>query len=631
MLQALSDGIKNSKLFAYLVVGLITAAFALFGLGTYLSGAAEVSVASVNGEDISQYAYQEAYSRQRQQLAQTFGGRLPAGLFDDETLAERALESLITEEVLSQSAAQAGYRISDEELSSQLRARPEFQTDGEFDREQYQLQVESLGLSTAGFEEIIRHEEKLAQRQAAIFNSALNLSYERKLMQRLHAQQRDIAVLRFSAEDDAITPNEQEIKAYYEEHQEELKFPERVRIDFLLLDQSALRDNVTVSEQELQNRYAELVEQKQSEQERRASHILLQVPSDENAEDFEAVTATAKRLLDQLRDGADFAELAKEHSTDPGSAAGGGDLGWVTRGSMVRPFEDALYSMELGTVSEPVRTRFGLHLIKLHEVRGDTIEPFEELRDQLAETARANAVESQYLALIDELQNLTYEAPESLLPAAEALDLNVSTSDWFSNLDGEGIAVHALVRDAAFSEEVAAGNNSDLIELNDGSVVVLRVNERAEARNKSLQEADDEIIDILKVTQLREHLTAMVSKAEQALAGGTSAGEFAKQNDAQWEEYGYIDRRASEPEQRIVQAAFAMGKPAPGEVAYDSMELDANTQVLIVLRGVQAGDNENGDDATATSAGVSPMREYEAVVEGLVNKASIERRLDQVL
>ena len=255
----------------------------------------------------------------------------------------------------------------------------------------------------------------------------------------------------------------------------------------------------------MRERYEQLRESLTTPEYRTARHILLSLEADADDVKQQEVREKIDGLKSRIDAGEDFATLAREFSQDPGSAADGGDLGEVERGMMVKPFERVLFSLQPGQVSEPVKTQFGWHLIKLLEVNGGETPAFEQARDQIEQDLKNELAENQIYDLAENLANIAYEQPDSLLPASEQLGLKIHTSDWFTRSKGEGIAENAAVRQASFSDDVLQQNrNSDAIELGDNRMLVLHLKEHQAAQQQPLEEVRERIIDDLTVRKTRE-------------------------------------------------------------------------------------------------------------------------------
>ena len=511
MLQAINDRIKGWLGIA--IVILIGLPFALWGIQSYLDDSGPKYAAKVNSVEISSAELDRTVSRQRQQLLKQYGGKLP---FEEKVLREQVLNQLINQRLLEDYSYNSGYRISDLMLSERI--KQQFSVDGVFDRERFEMIINSNGMSVPMYEMALRGEMRLQQMRSAIAGSAFATSSDVKRLARLDKQTRDIQVLTFNLEhySTAAEPTAEEVKAYYEENRQRFMVPEKVRIDYVEISSDSLASDVRIDEAQVKKMYDEYVQNVSRREERKASHILI------NAGDDKSVARTKiEALKKQLEQGADFAELARENSDDTGSASSGGDLGWVGLGEMVKPFEKTLFEMEKGTVSDIVETQFGYHLIKLDDIRKETPEPLEVKRYEFEDELKADAVSTMFYDQSERLATLAYENPDSLDIVAEDMGLKVHTSDYFSRTRGEGIAANDKVRNTAFSSLVLEeGSNSDIIEISPKQVVVIRLREHVPASPIPLEEVSSKIENILKVQNgHKQTLDAALAVKQKIMAG----------------------------------------------------------------------------------------------------------------
>jgi len=336
MLQAINDRIKGWLGIA--VVVLIGLPFALWGIQSYLDDAGPRYAAKVNGSEITANEFERSVSIQRQSMLRQYGGKLPIG---EKALRERTLTQMINQRLLEEVTFESGYRISDAILSERIKQL--FTVDGTFDRDRFEVSVASLGMSIPMYERSLRNELRIQQMQSAIANSSFVTKDAVNKLAALTEQTRDISVLTFNVDhfSTATKPTAEEIKKFYEENQQRFMLPEKIKVDYVEISSDALAENVEIDEQQIKEMYDHYVKSVTGREERKARHILIQTGDDKAAAQIKA--ESLKKELDQ---GADFAELAKKYSQDPGSAAKGGDLDWIAMGEMVKPFEKKLFAMK---------------------------------------------------------------------------------------------------------------------------------------------------------------------------------------------------------------------------------------------------------------------------------------------
>ncbi|MDN3519331.1 SurA N-terminal domain-containing protein [Aquisalimonas lutea] len=600
MLQQIRD--RASGWIAWVVIILIAAAFALFGLSNYMSpGGANRAVATVNGQEIGRDQVSRVYRNQRQQIEQMYGDDLEITERIDQELRREALRQLINQRLLSEYLEERNMTVSDEDLAAIIRSQDMFQEDGRFSRQRYEQLLQANQMSTAQYEEQVRRRAVADQLRSAVADTGLVTDRELNELQRLQAQERNVAWFRVRAEAwrDEVSVDDEAVTAYYEDNPSAFTVPERVRLAYVELARDDMLEAVDVSASELRERYEQVRDQRYTEQGRvEARHILISVEPDASEEQVQQARERAREIRQRLRDGESFAELAEEYSDDIGSASQGGDLGRVRRGDMVEPFEDALFSLDEGEISEPVRTDFGFHIIQATTMERSEPTPLEEVRDELRREIARERVSTEYVEAVNRLDQLAYDMPDSLQGAAEALDLEVQTSDWMTRQGtDEGIGSHPEVVEAAFDPEVLEERmNSPAIEITDQRAVVVRVAEHEPQQRRPLEEVRDDIEERLRTRRAREQARAYAEELQTRLDEG-AAPEALLEGSAQrlaFEDAGWIGRSAGDAPGAVRERAFRM--PRPGEDGPETAVVAGSGDPLVLmLRDVRDGDPEELD------------------------------------
>jgi len=628
MLQSIRD--KAQGWFAWAIVILISVPFALWGIQEYLGVGAEPVMASVNDQNIKERQFENTYQRFRASLRQQLGDAYRADLFDEAQLRDDVLQSMVRDELISQAADRMGLRISDLQVRGAIAGISAFQTNGQFDTAAYERVLRQQNYSAQEFQEKIRQALLIEQVTAALANSELTTQSELNEVKRLQDQRREISYLLLSSTSFAESgvASDDEIDAYYAANQNQFMLPERVRIDYLELKMSQLSEKVTPNEEELrrffEDRQAEYITQEQ----RRASHILITI----DGEGEEAETAARNKAVEALKriqNGEEFATLAKELSQDPGSAEQGGDLGFVEPGMMDISFDKALFELAKDDVSEPVRTDFGFHLIKITEVREGSKKSFEDVKDALQASYASNEAEGQFYKYSERLVDLAFEHPDSLEPAAEALGLSVVTSDWVSRSDASKILGGNRAINVAFSEDVLVeGNNSELIEITPNHAMVLRVYAHEEPAARPLDQVRDEIATILKqqkaATLAEEKGTSLLSRLRQ----GESFEQLAQELSLKVEETSMVARSGSKLSPVISQRLFSMPRPEGEAVVFDGVAMPNGDFAVIALHKVEDGSLDGIDEKALQALRASQTKatgrdNFEFVVQLLKDSAEV--------
>lgn len=620
MLQAIRD--KVTGWIAYGIIFLISVPFALWGVNSYLGGGEVAPAATVNGEEITVRELEQAYALYRQRLARLFGGTIPQAFGSEEALRQQVREQLIEEYALRQYIDERRYRIADADLNQMIRGRQEFQRDGQFDSSLYQAQVRSLGMTPVGFEENLRTSAAVQQFQQGLQATAFTLPSTKQKFDSLRNQTRKLRMLTYRVDAEQIEIGEQEIEAYYESQAERYMTPEQVKIDYIELSLDSVKQGIEVPEADVFARYEANRAAYTAPEVRTASHILIKSgDEDQEQQGLEKITEIRNRIVA----GESFADLAREYSEDPGSASDGGNLGEIETGVMVPSFENALFSMQVDELSEPVKTRFGWHLIKLHEIKGGETRAFESMRSELEDEIKTELAENQIYDLVEGVANLAYEQPDSLAPAAEQLGLQLRSSDWFSRVSGDGIAAEPQVRQQAFASEVLQqGLNSEGIELGSERIVFLRVNEHRDAQQQSLEEVRETVIQDLRRVRTNELANAAGSAGLDELEAGKSLQLLAEEWNAQVEDLGFVGRNQAEIDAAIRNRAFGMGKPDQGPL-FNGLALGNGEYVIVELSAVQSNEDASDEQSLNGLTAAVGEADFRAAVDVLSSRAEVTR------
>lgn len=628
---------------AWAIVILISIPFALWGIQSYLGVGGEPTVATVNGADITEQQFSRNVQRTRMQLRDRLGAAYDPELFGGQRLREQVLDGMIRDAVLLDASLSMGLRVSDQAVRAAILSEPAFQRDGRFDNETYERVLRLQGLTPAGYEEQLRRGLLSTQLARAVIATEFVTPAMVEESTRLLRQQRAFSYVTLPRADfvPTETPSDAEIQAYYDGNKAAFETAEQVRVAYLLLDAeqlqatSAAMDGAVgagVDEDALRARYEERIDEFAVPEQRRIRHILVTVSADADEAAGEAAKQRITALRERILAGEPFTEVAQAESEDPASAVSGGDLGLVGRGIMDPGFEKAAFALAVNSISEPVRSRFGYHLIEVTDIQGGGVKPFEAVREQLAQEAAAGESEALFFDLAERLANLAYESPDSLIPAAETLGLTIQVSDWFDRNGGEGIFANPKVTAAVFSEDVLTlGNNSELMEPDRDvmQAIVLRVDEHRPASVQPLEEVRDQVAETLQQQKASaaalEAARAMVERVEAGEAIADVAGAFTVQTP------GLVGRTAADVPPAVLELAFTMSRPAadatPSVASGDDRTGNA---LVVVLEQVSDGDG-SGLDERAREAEASVLADglaratYDQLVDDLQARAKIER------
>ena len=591
MLQLIRD--NATGWIAWGIVILISIPFALWGIHQYVTPDSSVAVATVDDTEIGYYDFQRRYARRRQQIQSVLGARL-LDPDQESRLRREVLDGMIDSQVVISSGMSAGMRVGDEQLARTIQTQEVFRAGDDFSQDAYENWLRSQGYSPGGFEEELRR--SLLEQQIALGVSGSDFMSTGELRDsvRMRLQKRTFSLLTIPASDFAgVEPAESEIAAHFEQHRDAYMAPERLRLRYLEISMDEIAAGIKVDDDELRALFEAERESFVTPEKREVSHILISVPADADSTAEEEARARLAALGSRIEVGESFEDLARDNSDDPGSATAGGSLGFIERGVMVPPFEEAAFELAPGELSEPVRSSYGWHLIKVTSVQGSRRATFEEVRDQVLAQYRAREAERIYVEHAETLANVTYEHPESLEAGAQELGLSIRETSPVTRAgeSDDPIASQPAVVAAAFSSDVLdEGNNSEPIEFESGRMVVVRALDHEPPRALALDEARTQIIETLQAAARRGAVTERGRDVLAELRGGRDADAVAADTGLEWSRFEDVGRGGGELSERLLEVAFRMPRPESGSARFDGV-VDANGDfVVISLARVDDGD-----------------------------------------
>lgn len=612
---------------AWTIVAILIVPFALWGIDQYSSGNRAVTVAKVNGYSISDGEFLQAYNRHKLRLQQQFG-EMYDQVVEDQALRDQVLESLIESNLINQWASEKGLLISNNQLSSLIQSAEVFQENGKFSQAVYQDILMRNNFSVAEFEYDQRKFLLEKQFNNLTSGSKLIFNNEGDLLVNLQNQQRNIDYLRVDHSTFAkdIKISDEQIEAYYQANLDEYLVPQKVTVDFIEFSLAQIANEIDVTEEEAQNYYDDNLGMFTEPELRRASHILVAHNDSELDEKIALIQS-------KLAEGEDFAELAKEYSIDTGSALNGGDLDFFERGMMVEDFDQAVFAMEVGEISEPIITEFGVHIIKLTAIKAQETPEFDKIKQGVIAQMKTEKTQQIYQNKLEELASIAYEQPDSLEPLLEVIKTSIQTSEEFSvHGTRSGSFANPKVLEAVFSDDVFKSNlNSSVIELNDETAMVLRINQVSPEKQLALAEVVDEI----KAELVEQEAINKASEVASKLLVSVKEGEkphLIQQDGVEWHKVGWIDRNNQQLQPEITQAAFKVAKPVDETANWQKVRMLTGDTVLIRLNNVQLKELAEKDaelqveQFSAYMASVFQNAELEARLASLKAGAKIEKR-----
>jgi peptidyl-prolyl cis-trans isomerase D len=489
---------KHTKWTMALLFLLIVPSFILVGMNSNHSAEKGRVVAKVDGTEITQPEWDRAHLSEVDRLRASMP-TLDAKLLDTPEARYATLERMVRDRVVAVAAEKLKLSTSNQHLARELQSSPEIaalrRADGSLDMERYRQLLGAQGLSPEMFEANVRSDLSRRQVLAGVSGSGLTSSVAADLALNAFFEKREIQLARFNAADYAskLSPSDADIEQFYKANEKLFQAPEQASIEYVVLDLDTVTKGIAVNDADLKTYYEQNAKQLSSTEERRASHILITAPVTASAAQREEAKAKAEALLAAIRKAPDtFAEVARKNSQDPGSAAGGGDLDFFGKGAMVKPFEDAAFSMQKGDISDVVASDFGYHIIKLTDIKVPKQRSFEEMKPMLEADLKKQQAQKKFSETAEAFSNAVYEQSDSLKPVADRLKLEIKTAATVLRQPASGVngpLGNAKFLNALFSPDaIEKKRNTEAVEVGSNQLVSGRIVQYTPARTLPLAE-----------------------------------------------------------------------------------------------------------------------------------------------
>ncbi|MDA0118353.1 peptidylprolyl isomerase [Vibrio sp. T11.5] len=588
MMDRLREGVNSIAV--KIILGLIILSFVFAGVGSYIVGGSNNSAAKVGNVEIGRGEFEQAYQNERNRMQAQLGDYFSNLLADPsyvESFRKSVLDRMINDLLLEQHAEALGLRVSDNQVRSMIVDMPQFQVDGKFDQEIYQASLRRAGFTPDSFAEYLRRDLVRNQLLTAIQSSDFSLEGEVDAQSKLLTQTREIKKVTLSLSEFASKAelSESEINDYYTQNSDRYTRPEQVKVAYIELSAQQLKEAVQISDEQAKQYYQDHLDKYSSQEQRRVSHILIQ--GDDKAK--------AQSILDQLNAGADFAALAEEKSDDFGSASEGGSLGWIERDVMDPAFEEAAFALKkAGDVTGLVKSDFGYHIIKLDELKGSVVKPYDEVAAEIKQELKDQQAIDQFYELQSELEKVAFEYPDSLDDAARAVKAKIQATDFISQADAPELLKTPAVMQAILSPEVKEdGLNSEVIEVAPEHVIVVRVEDTRDETVLPLEDVREQVTTALAKVKGEQSAIELADNLVAELKKGNK--DLMTENGLAFSDLENIDR--SSP---LADVVFSMKKPNEGEVEFAQAK-DFNGDVVVVeLTKVKSDDNTQYNEQIST-------------------------------
>jgi len=634
MLQDIRD--RASSWVAYIIIGLLILSFALWGIQEYFGGGAGAPVASVNGKEKNLPQFNQQVQQRKQMLQSVLGENYQQQYPNESVVRKQVIQDMVRTELLRQEVDAAGFKVSDAALIKRIQEIPQFQTDGKFDPALYKRILDSQRYNQAEWEHELREQDKLRQFENSLAASSFIPKAELARFQKISEQTRDFSYALVTVKPDTVKVTDADIERYYSENKKLYQTPEQVKLAYVELKEEDLGESIAVSEADAQTIYDSQLERYRTAELRKARHIMFKVNNELGADamEWDEAMEKAEAVVKQLDGGAAFAELAQQNSEDTLSAQKGGEMGFIAPGDFTsRELEDALFDLDIGAYSKPVRTEQGVQIVALDEIKASEQKAFSDVKEQIINERKGQLAQQRFVEIADEIANMVVEQPDDLVDVSESFDLEIKQTEFLGAGNSDGLFAYPKVKTLAFSEDVLVEKlNSDLIEVADGHVIAMRVLEHQTSQQKPLADVKADISNFLGVKKAAEATAEQGKELFLKMKTGTRLEDIAAENNLEIISHGALRRDDNRVPGGISHQAFSMANPEEGKTTADGLAQADGSFALIELNSVIAGSAELDDTKyQQLSQRVNyGRREFSAVIDSIEEGGEVFIFEDQV-
>jgi len=599
MLETIRE--KFTGWIAALIIGAISIALVISFGNMNQTPLEQDVVITVNDREITLVDYREEYTNQLLQFQEVFGDEIPESL--EFTIQESATENLIMKTLLNDYVDAQGYRVSPEYVAELITTNPNFQLGEGFNRENYQAILSSQGVSQSKYENDLRIELQINQLRRGLIESSFITPSEFRRFVELQMEERDgqYLLIPSSKFTDQVSLDKEVVSTFYTENITSFMTEEEIDVEFLSIDTEEIAQSIEFSPLDVEQYYKENIERFRSNEERKSSHILISF-DDEVIED--AAQEQSKDILVRIKGGESFEELAQEFSDDSGSATNGGDLGWAEPGLFVSEFDQVLYALEIGEISDPVKTQFGYHIIRLDDVKEGRKKEFAEIEEELTEEYSQLLAEDRLYDLAEQLDDLALQAYNELDTVADRLALELNQISAITKNGSTFLNQQPELIDILFSSSsIEQSENTPVYEFNNSIVVARVVNHRL-PETKSFSEVEDEIVNLLTAQNSIEIANETAAQMLEELSSGKTLTELSDLYQLELKEFNELKRNDDALPGAVTDAVFATLTNKIDSNHYSTIATGEEVYVFEVLQ-LNSGKLDNYNDQERDSGKIA--------------------------
>ena len=599
MLETIRE--KFTGWIAALIIGAISIALVISFGNMNQTPLEQDVVITVNDREITLVDYREEYTNQLLQFQEVFGDEIPESL--EFTIQESATENLIMKTLLNDYVDAQGYRVSPEYVAELITTNPNFQLGEGFNRENYQAILSSQGVSQSKYENDLRIELQINQLRRGLIESSFITPSEFRRFVELQMEERDgqYLLIPSSKFTDQVSLDKEVVSTFYTENITSFMTEEEIDVEFLSIDTEEIAQSIEFSPLDVEQYYKENIERFRSNEERKSSHILISF-DDEVIED--AAQEQSKDILLRIKGGESFEELAQEFSDDSGSATNGGDLGWAEPGLFVSEFDQVLYALEIGEISDPVKTQFGYHIIRLDDVKEGRKKEFAEIEEELTDEYSQLLAEDRLYDLAEQLDDLALQAYNELDTVADRLALELNQISAITKNGSTFLNQQPELIDILFSSSsIEQSENTPVYEFNNSIVVARVVNHRL-PETKNFSEVEDEIVNLLTVQNSIEIANETAAQMLEELSSGKTLTELSDLYQLELKEFNELKRNDDALPGAVTDAVFATLTNKIDSNHYSTIATGEEVYVFEVLQ-LNSGKLDNYNDQERDSGKIA--------------------------